>query len=180
MSAEGARDGGAVDDDELEPAETVVPGCVARVQLAGQIEGMSYVVGPVWVWNAQVEYLVIVLEPPGSPIRATDVQILTGEPGEDPSEHSVVVLARQPGLALATPVHEPRSVRGVSRTSARSSWLMRLAPASPDHDLVVSIRGGGEIIEVTIDAADLLEGQRRQIRLWDAPAQAAASTGAGD
>ncbi|WP_147525044.1 hypothetical protein [Cellulomonas timonensis] len=167
-----------MDHDEWEPAETVVPGCVARVQLAGQIEGMSYVVGPVWVWNAQVEYLVIVLEPPGSPIHATDVQMLTGEPGEVASEHSVIVLARQPGLALATPVHEPRSVRGVSRTPSRSSWLMRLAPASPDHDLVVSIRGGGEIIEVTIDAADLLEGQRRQIRLWDAPADSApASTG---
>ncbi|MDM8083716.1 hypothetical protein QUV83_02920 [Cellulomonas cellasea] len=164
-----------MDHDESEPAETMVPGCVARVQLAGQIEGMSYVVGPVWVWNAQVEYLVIVLEPPGSLIRAADVQMLTGEPGEVASEHSVIVLARQPGLALATPVHEPRSVRGVSRTSARSSWLMRLAPASPDHDLVVSIRGAGEIIEVTIDSADLLEGQRRQIKLWEQPSQMASS-----
>jgi len=42
---------------------------------------------------------------------------------------------------------------------------MRLAPASPDGDLVVSIRSGAEVVEVTIEAAVLREGRARQIRL---------------
>ncbi|MFI2752894.1 hypothetical protein ACGIF2_05610 [Cellulomonas sp. P22] len=155
---------------EVRHAEMVVPGCVANVQLAGRIDGMAYVVGPLWVWDAQIEYLVTVYEPPGSPVPAHEVQMLT-RAGDD-TEHGVVVVARQPGLTFGTPVHEPHALHGTSTSPTRAAWVLRLAPAQADHDLVVSIRGSGQIIEVTVGADELAAAQARQIRLWDTLAPA--------
>lgn len=152
-------------------AEMVVPGCVANVQLAGRIDGMAYVVGPLWVWDAQIEYLVTVYEPPGSAVAAYDVQMLTG--GGTATEHGVMVIGRQPGLTFATPVHEPHALHGTSTSPTRAAWVLRLAPASADHDLVVSIRGSGQIIEATVGADELAAAQARQIRLWDSLTPAA-------
>lgn len=144
--------------------EAKAPGCVAWVRLAGWLDGRAYVVGPVWVWDAQVEYLLTALAPPGSTALAEDVEV-SAAPGALSAGHVVDVMARQPGAGGAASVHEPHSVRGESRAPGRSWWLMRLAPASPDGDLVVSIRSGAEVVEVTIEAAVLREGRARQIRL---------------
>ncbi len=143
--------------------EATAPGCVAWVRLAGWLDGRAYVVGPVWVWDAQVEYLLTALAPPGSAL--TERVEVSAAPGAASAGHVVDVMARQPGAGRAASVHEPHSVRGESRAPTRSWWLMRLAPASPDDDLVVSIRSGAEVVEVIIEAAVLREGRARQIRL---------------
>ncbi|MCC2308910.1 hypothetical protein [Cellulomonas chengniuliangii] len=144
--------------------EATAPGCVAWVRLAGWLDGRAYVVGPVWVWDAQVEYLLTALAPPGSTVLTEGVEV-SAAPGAASARHVVDVMARQPEAGWAASVHEPHSVRGESRGPTRSWWMMRLAPASADDDLVVSVRSGAEVVEVTIEAAVLREGRARLIRL---------------
>ena len=76
--------------------EAKAPGCVAWVRLAGWLDGRAYVVGPVWVWDAQVEYLLTALAPPGSTALAEDVEV-SAAPGAPSAGHVVDVMARQPG-----------------------------------------------------------------------------------